>query len=119
MNYELNTKQLEEQKNFKYLMDIFEKINSKQKLDEDDIKFLAFDCEDYIVNIEKSESGRWSYGKTLIINIQNNYFKFRYEVGLTENQDNDFSNTQIKKVFPIITQKIIYDTEWKECNEVN
>lgn len=118
----LNEKQLAEQANNKYLMQIFEKINHRINnplscdyvLTEDDIQYLCFECEDFIVNIKKSENGRWSYWKNMIINIQNRYFSFGYEVGLTESQPNDFDNREIIEVFPQEIVKTITEIVWTE-----
>lgn len=89
------------------------KIDNNIKLDESELRELAFDFE---VEREEGDSGRWSQGIRSYIQIKDRYFVLDWDRGLTENQPNEFYN-QPYEVIKEVTEKIIPEhkeiiTEW-------
>lgn len=96
----LDKQQLQEQLECNSLIDIYNKINSNEKLSRDDIRLMARDFDDYHAEYEEQDSRRWSRWVYIVINIQNRYFEFGFDEGLTEQQEDNFSDTSVTEVFP-------------------
>ena len=111
---ELHKKQEEEYKRNHYDEYILNKIDSNEKLDENELHSLLWEFDE--VETIRGENRRWSRSVRSIVKIGERYFALDWEQGLTECQDNEFDNQPIeveKKEYP----KTIIVTEWIEKND--
>lgn len=109
----LNEKQLNEQLTDERLVNIYNKINSNEKLSECDIKYMARSLDEYHAEYEEQDSRRWSQWVYIVINIQNRYFEFGFDEGLTEQQEDNFSDTHIAEVIPKERTVIQHIIDWE------
>lgn len=116
-------KAMEEQKKIdyeKYYWDHFdeimvEKIDNGEKLTENELKTLVFECNE--IERDEGENRRWTRSVESIIELCGRYFAVIWEEGLTECQDNEFYY-QPYEVEKKTYEKTIVVTEWiKKNNE--
>lgn len=93
--------------------ELLKRIYSKD-LNEDELRKIVFECSiAEIIETTYGEKRRWSRSACTIIRIKDLFFAINWEDGLTESQENIFSDQpyQVNKIEKTITKKII---EWEK-----
>ena len=85
-------KEQQEKEEREYYYEHFEeimlgKIDSNEKLTEDELKTLALE---YDIERDYGDNRRWTRGVTSLVEIGERFFEINWEEGLTECQENEF-----------------------------
>ena len=96
------------------IKEISRKLNSKQKLTENEIQTLVWN---YDIEQNEGDSRRWTKTIETIIEFEGKNYSILWEQGLTEMQENEYYNQPVeveKKEY----DKIIHIVEWVTKEEV-
>lgn len=94
--------------------EILVKIDSGEELSERELSRLVFDYE--FDQAGNGNMGRWTEHMNTIVLIGERYFSIKWDRGLTERQENEFSGQPVE-VFKKEYEKTITVTEWIELDE--
>jgi len=86
-------------------------IDNHYDFDEEDIKMFIECCE---INRIPQELRRWTRWINSICEAKDRYFVVGWDQGLTEHQENIYSDSYITEVTPIETTKRIIVTQWRD-----
>lgn len=90
--------------------EILRKIDNKEYLTEEEIKFLI--DKDYVEEDLNVDKHRWCTHVDVVICIQNRFFKGFWMEGNTEIQENEYPKQKLKEVE--LVKKVIEVEEWEE-----
>lgn len=89
--------------------ELMERALSGKRLAEDKWKYLIYEGEE--IDRVEEEDRRWSRWVEVIIRWKDKYYSIGYDEGLTECQEDDYSNSGIIEVKPV--KKMVEITEWQ------
>lgn len=94
---------------------IYNRLQNGEYLSEKDISYLVDNCE-LREDREVGENRRWSRSVCSIVELGGKYYSITWEEGLTENQENDFTNQPIEVKLNEY-EKTITVREWNPVNQ--
>ncbi len=100
--------------------DFLKRYDNGDEFSERELRYLfwidAFEDEDYeVIEEVDGENRRWSYMKDIYMRIQDRYFRFTADIGLTEYQENTY-DFQPQEVTLTQETKTIIVNVWKDKN---
>lgn len=93
---------------------MLQKIENKEELTETELHRLVHECD--VVDETRGENRRWSRTITSVVKLGSKFFAVEWEEGLTENQDNSYSN-QPYEVELHEHEKTIVVKEWNKVGD--